>query len=100
MGHFECDGDERDVPPAVLARAEVGRLNLGRFFTATSFNQDVSTWDTSKVRRSDAVYVATHLVRDAELVPEDRLYRFCAASSFNQDLSRWDMSSVTDLSKM
>ncbi|WP_434325812.1 BspA family leucine-rich repeat surface protein [Mycoplasma leachii] len=45
-----------------------------RFYWATKFNQDISTWDVSKVTNmSDMFYNAT---------------------SFNQDLSKWDVSKV------
>ncbi|MER3319381.1 MAG: BspA family leucine-rich repeat surface protein [Allomuricauda sp.] len=50
------------------------------FSDATSFNGDLSSWDTSNVT--------------------DMGYMFSDATSFNADLSGWDTSNVTDMSGM
>ena len=64
--------------PAVLP-ANVTDLS-GLFYDASSFNDDISDWDTSSVT--------------------DMSYMFGGASSFNQDISDWDTSSVTDMADM
>jgi len=50
------------------------------FYRATSFNQDLSSWDVSGVT--------------------DMYFMFGYAKSFNQDLSSWDVSKVTDMRYM
>jgi surface protein len=52
----------------------------GMFSGASSFNGDVSGWDTGLV--------------------SDMSYMFSGASSFNGDVSGWDTSAVTDMSYM
>jgi len=47
------------------------------FKNATSFDGNVSTWDTSKVK--------------------DMSQMFYRASSFNQDISKWDVAKVSSM---
>ena len=50
------------------------------FANATSFNQNISNWDTSNV--------------------VDMSYMFSGATSFNQDIGNWDISKVTHMPYM
>ncbi|CBW54347.1 Hypothetical protein, predicted transmembrane protein, DUF285 family [Mycoplasma mycoides subsp. capri LC str. 95010] len=56
--------------PKYLDRTFLSSLFSG----ASRFNQDISTWDTSRVT--------------------DMIWMFDGATSFNQDLSKWDVSNV------
>ncbi|WGD32835.1 hypothetical protein Mccp14020TZ_03410 [Mycoplasma capricolum subsp. capripneumoniae] len=52
----------------------------GMFFGATSFNQDISKWDVSKVKTMNGM--------------------FKKAKKFNQPIGSWNTSNVTDMSGM
>ena len=50
------------------------------FLNATSFNQDISMWDTSNIT--------------------DMSSMFYEAGAFNQPISNWDVSNVTTMTQM
>jgi hypothetical protein len=50
------------------------------FFGASSFNDDISAWDTSGVKRMDSMFYGAH--------------------SFNQDIGDWAVDSVTSMENM
>ena len=77
----------------------------GMFEGATSFNGDVTGWDTSAVTDMSGTFNgATSFNQDIGNwdtgSATDMSYMFYGASSFDQDISGWDTEDVTDMSHM
>ena len=74
------------------------------FDEASSFNGDLSDWDTSSVTAMDNMfYAATSFDGDISRWNTSSvtyMSSMFAGTSFNGDISRWDTSSVTDMSSM
>ncbi len=77
----------------------------GMFSEATSFNQDISTWDVSNVSDMESMFEYARSFNqnlsawDVSNVT-DMSRMFFGATSFNQDISTWDVSNVTDMERM
>ncbi len=75
------------------------------FSGASSFNQDLSTWDVSKVADMSNIFFGASSFNanistwDVSSV-KNMNYMFSEASAFNQDLSTWDVSGVSYMNYM
>ena len=75
------------------------------FKNNTTFNQDISAWDTSNVTHMGSMfYGASSFNKDISnwntSAVTDMVNMFRGATAFNQDLSDWDTSAVTSMMLM
>ena len=86
--------------PAAISELDVSNLFfVDEMFTRSSFNQDISKWDTSNMRAMFRMFqYASDFNQDisgwntSNVMDMD--YMFDAATSFNQDLSQWCVSNI------
>ena len=93
-----------EVPTVLPATSSVTNIST-MFYGASSFNQNLNSWNVSSVISMGDVFREA-IVFNQDLSSWDvssvttMARMFTGALSFNQDISSWDMSSVTDISSM
>ena len=74
------------------------------FSGATSFNQDISGWNTSNVISMSGVFQGATFNGDISSWDISKVVSiedmFSGNTSFNQDISGWDVSNVTDMRRV
>ena len=89
--------------PASLPSGITDLSNM--FYQASSFNQDISSWDVSKV--TNMSYLFRNATNFNQSIGDwivtkvtDMSYMFFYASNFNQYIGKWDVSNVTTMNSM
>ena len=73
------------------------------FANKEEFNQDISSWDVSKVTRMGSMFYETSFNQDIsgwDVSSVNDMGGMFLVTPFNQDISKWDVSSVTNMAFM
>jgi surface protein len=75
------------------------------FYTATTFNRDISNWNVGNVRTMNSMFMfADNFIQNIGIWNvgnvRDMAYMFYGLGSFNLDISGWDVHNVTNMEFM
>ena len=92
--------NDEDITKVVTSK--VGNM-ISLFENKTNFNQDISSWDVSRVVVMLEMFSGSRFNNDIshwDVSNVTSMFAMFSNSSFNQDIGSWDTSSVTDMSNM
>jgi hypothetical protein len=86
--------------PGIATPANGFRL-VGMFYDARAFNQDINSWDVSRVLRMDSMFEGAlafnQPLSNWDMTNVASIYRmFFSASAFNQDIGMWRTTNVNN----
>jgi surface protein len=91
------------VPFKNIVTTQLTSMN-SMFLNTLSFNNDISSWDTSRVIDMYQMFTSSGFNSDISNWNTSKVtnmtYMFSNASSFNSDINNWNTSNVTNMSNM
>ena len=99
--YTKVDNDPGDA--AAPTSVTTGVTEMINWFFRSSFNGDISHWDTSSVTSMSAMFILSTFNQDisdwdtSNVISMDGVFE---SSQFNQDISGWDTNSVTNMRGM
>ncbi|WP_139458686.1 BspA family leucine-rich repeat surface protein, partial [Bathymodiolus thermophilus thioautotrophic gill symbiont] len=101
--HVDIDGIGSDVDLTNWDVSHVSNATYA-FSEASNFNQNIGSWDVSKMTIALGMFDATTFNQDISSWNVSSLtnaeWMFFKATAFNQDISSWDVSKVINMHKM
>jgi surface protein len=91
------------VPSSLPTTSQITSM-VNMFYSAGSFNQNISGWDVSHVTNMDHMFYGTYFnqpIGNWDVSSVTNMFcMFQRARSFNQNIGNWDISNVTEMYQM